>query len=272
MIFQKGGDCLTALYTILGIIAFFVIVFSIRVVLILDYENDVDLWVKWLFIKFRLLPFVSKKKPDTEEAKEAQAEPPATAPTEESPPSDEPAEPEQPPAETKPEQAAAPTEGDTKPPSKEKKPSFLKQLYEIHGFDGLLKMVQDAGNALKGFFGRVLSAFVIDELYLTASVSGGDAADTALKYGKICEKLFASLGAIVSTCKVKKYDVNVYPDFLGKGMHGKLHVKLSVRPIKLTNAAVALAFSLLFKVVLKILFKKQKSPKINKNVKGGASS
>ena len=52
---------MTALYIILGIIAFFVIVLSIPVVLDLEYTDAVRCKVSWLFLKFDLYPFPEKK-------------------------------------------------------------------------------------------------------------------------------------------------------------------------------------------------------------------
>ena len=53
---------MTALYIILGIIAFFVIVLSIPVVLDLEYTDAVRCKVSWLFLKFDIYPFPEKKK------------------------------------------------------------------------------------------------------------------------------------------------------------------------------------------------------------------
>ena len=58
---------MTALYIILGIIAFFVIVLSIPVVLDLEYTDAVRCKVSWLFLKFDLYPFPEKKKKEETE-------------------------------------------------------------------------------------------------------------------------------------------------------------------------------------------------------------
>lgn len=61
----------------------------------------------------------------------------------------------------------------------------------------------------------------------------------------------------------QKYEVNVVPDFISQENKAQFALSLSVRPIKLTNAAVVLAFRLLFKVLLKLL---KGSKKKNKSV------
>ncbi|HZJ78598.1 MAG TPA: DUF2953 domain-containing protein, partial [Clostridia bacterium] len=104
-------------------------------------------------------------------------------------------------------------------------------------------------------------------LYVNITVSKGDAAQTAIEYGKICSQVFPAMGFICSNMKVKKYDLNISPDYLANKSKAKLYAYLSVVPIAITNAAVVLAVKLLFNVLLKILFKNMKSQKINQTNK-----
>ena len=149
--------------------------------------------------------------------------------------------------------------------SKEKQPkqgnSFLKQLYIDQGYDGIVKMLQGVKNSLGGFFGKLYRNIVIDELYLTMITVGNDAADTALKHGKLCAWAYPILGKLISTCKVKKYNFDFTPDFIGVKSNATAYVRLHLTPIKLTNSVVVLAVQLVFKVLFKLLFAKKKSDK-----------
>ena len=58
---------MTALYIILGIIAFFVSLLSIKFTVTVHYENDVAVSVQWLFLKFEILPKKEKEKPQHEQ-------------------------------------------------------------------------------------------------------------------------------------------------------------------------------------------------------------
>jgi hypothetical protein len=40
-------------------------------------------------------------------------------------------------------------------------------------------------DSLGSFFGKLYKTFTINEFYLTMHVTGSDAADTAIKYGKL---------------------------------------------------------------------------------------
>ena len=94
--------------------------------------------------------------------------------------------------------------------------------------------------------------------------AGGDASDTAIKHGKLCAWLYPVLGKLVSTCKVKKYDFDISPDFLAPKSTAEAFVRFHLRPIKITNGAVVLALQLVFKILFKILFSKKKSDKSKK--------
>ena len=94
--------------------------------------------------------------------------------------------------------------------------------------------------------------------------AGSDAADTAIKHGKLCAWLYPVLGKLVSTCKVKKYDFDISPDFLAPKSTASAFVRFHIRPIKITNAAVVLVLQLVFKILFKILFSKKKSDKSKK--------
>lgn len=226
---------MTALYIILGIILFFVILFSVRLSVILSYGEKNTLSIKWLFIN---IPIYDSEKPKKKKPKK----------------------------EKKKKDTKEESKDDTKEEKKEDKPkkggnSLVKQLYLDRGIDGIEKMLYSTGKALGGFFGKLFKTVTVDEFYLQMKIVGSDAADTAISYGKLSAWLFPTLGKMVSTCKVKKYDVNVSPDFLGNEKEASLYTRISVTPLRITNAAVVLVFELLFKVLLKVLSSSSKSKK-----------
>lgn len=222
---------MTALYIILGIIAFFVILLSVKVAVTVHYEDDVAVSVKWLFLKFNILPKVEKEdKPEKKKEKKKKEE----KPKEES--------------EVIPE------------PKKKKKDNMFVRFYRNRGVEGVVQLLKDAANAVGGMFKRIGRAFLFEELIISLTVGAGDSAETAIKYGKTCSVAFPAMGLIVDTMRVKKYNIEINPDFIyGKNV-AKLHTQISVRPIRLINAVIIVAFELLFKVVLKLL-RHSKAPK-----------
>lgn len=286
------------LLTVFGIIVFFVLVLSIRVTVLIEYKEYIELQVKWLFLKFNLLPIIEKKSDEKTEAQgenkektnsEAVPEPePVTVPKPVTQTADIKKEEKKEEASvTEPafEKEEISSDGVKLPSSKDeakkavkpaaKPPSILKDLWEAHGYDGLVKMLKDSVDALNKFLGNTLKAIIIDELYYTMRVSKPDAAETAIEYGKVCAELYPLFGSIISRLKTRKYDINIYPDYIAYKNEMHLQIKLLVIPRKVLNAAIAFAMKLLFKVVLKVLIKLLRKPKEqskinNKKSKGGA--
>lgn len=232
---------MVALYIILGIVLLFVVLFSMRVTLIVDYAEKTVVTVKYLFLKFTV--FDSSKPESEKKAKKPKKEKKGKTDTTDNP------------GET----TSGNSVADSKP--KTKGNSLLKQIYLDHGYDGIVKMLNAVKTSLSGFFGKLYKTIVFDELYITMITAGGDAADTAIKHGKLCAWAYPILGKLVSTSKVKKYDFNFSPDFLASKSEASAYVRLHVTPIHITNAAVVLALQLAFKVLFKILFSKNKSDK-----------
>ena len=149
--------------------------------------------------------------------------------------------------------------------------NLFKQLYIEQGYDGIVKMLVAIKESLSSFFSKLYKTFTINEFYLTMHITGDDAADTAIKYGELSSWLFPVLGKIVSTCKTKKYDIDISPDFLGVKNEADLYLNVSVVHIKITNAVIVLAIQLVFKVILKILFAGNKAKK-SVNIKSTKNS
>ena len=221
---------MTALAIILGIIAFFVLILSIRFTVYMTYDEEFMLDISWLFIKLHILP-----KKEKEEKPKKEKEPKK--------------ENEEEPSEEKPE--------------KEKKDNILVSFYKNQGFSGVLQLLKDTVNAINGMFGTIFRHFVFRELKLYMTVGSADAAETAQLYGKTCAAVFPAMGLITSTCNVKEYDCAVRPNFMVAEKTAVFRVVLSFRPIFATTAVVVLAFKLLFKVVFKLLKNKPKEP-VNK--------
>ncbi len=217
---------MTALYIILGIIAFFVILLSIKFAVTVHYEDDVAVSIKWLFIKINILP-KQEKKPKKEKKKKEKKDKKEEEPKKE--------------------------DETVKEPKKKKGDNMFVRFYKNRGVDGVVQLLKDAVAALGGMFGRIGRAFTFEELYIALKIGGADSADTAIKYGEVCAGAFPAMGLFVNKARVKKYSIDIAPDFIYNKTEARLHTQISLRPIKLINAVFVLVFELLFKVVLKLL-------------------
>ena len=229
---------MTVLYIILGIIALIVILCSVKVKITAEYGEAFSLDVKWLFVKAHIFPQTEEQKAKKAAKKAKKEEKKKKKPKKEKPKKEE--------------------------KTSEPKSNIFKDFYENQGFAATVELIQTAASQLGGFLGSVYRAFVIENLRLLLIVSSGDdAARNAIKYGKVCSAVYPSMGFICSNMKVKKQDVKVISDFISQENRAEFELALSVRPIKLTNAVVVLAFRLFFKVLLKLL---KGSKKKNKSV------
>lgn len=220
-----------ALYIFLGIVLFFITVLSIPVKLYGEYFDSFLLKASWFFIHFNIYPSEKKSKEEKQ---------------------------------TSPEKESVKDEAVAEKSTEE---NIFKRFYNNQGVDGVLELINNAGYSLGRFSNSLKKHFVFKQLYLWMTVSKyHDAGNTAIEYGKMCQRIFPAMSFICSNFPVRKYDIDIHPDFLGNKTDASFVFEISVRPIFIINAAIVLAFRLLFKVVIKFL-KGTKDKNINK---GGA--
>lgn len=209
-----------------GIIFLIVGILSIPVRVSFTYSDKIYLTVKYLFIKLNILP-VSDKKKDKK---------------------------------PKPEKEEKPKE-DIEETPKEKKPNPILNMLKANGYDGMMEVLKNLGQVMGKYGGKLFKSVVFDEIDIYADIGTGDSARTALKYGETCQIVYPLVGFICSNNVVKKYDINIEPDFLANNSDGEFHLDFHLIIRKITNATIAMAVRLLFKVVLKFLKgAKNKSP------------
>lgn len=207
---------MTFLYVLLGIITFFIIVLSIPVHIIIGYDDKIRVSIRYLFIKLNILP--AKQRPKKEKKPQE--------------PKPEKEEPEQ-----------------SKPP-KEKKPNPIIEMVKANGYDGMMTVLSNLGRILKIYGGKLFKSVVFDEVDLYICVGTGDSAATAIKYGETCQKVYPVMGFICANNVVKKYDINVEPDFLANKTEGEFYCDLHLCIRKIINASIAMVVRLIFGVVI----------------------
>lgn len=229
------------LTVIFSIIALFVIILSIPLKVALGYDDKISLDIRYLFVKLKILP-TDPNKPKKEKAPK-----------------------EKKPEEPKKEEAP-----------KEKKPNPIVEMAKANGFDGMMEVLGNLGNVLKIFGGKLLRSIVFNKADINITVGTGDAASTALKYGKTCQKIYPIMGFLCSNNVVKHHNINVSADFLANDTKGNFYFEMNICLRKIINSAIGLVVRLIFDVVLKFLKngKKKKAPQTEntQNVNNTASA
>lgn len=109
------------------------------------------------------------------------------------------------------------TKTDENDKNKKKKPNYIKELQRKEGIVGIMTFVsnlfQSASNAVITLF----KGFHIYSLYVKILIGGGDAAQTAQSYGRVCKYYYPLKGAILGGMKVDNYDDWIAPDFIAPG-------------------------------------------------------
>lgn len=209
------------LYILIGIVVLFALILNIRAHIHLEYEKELTAYAKWAFIKIPLLPAPEKKPKPKKETPPAKAETPA----------------EETPKEPKP-----------------KGPNPLATIYENEQLKGILEILRKLLELVDKFGRRLVNSFVIDEMFLDIEVTKGDAAQTAEEYGKMCRRVFPVTGAVCANCNVKKYSINVEPDYIANpGTKAAFSMEISLNPRKLINAVLAFAFGAVFKIGIRLI-------------------
>lgn len=218
---------------LLGIVLFFVSVLSVPVKVTLAYDNKIRVSVKYLFVKLNILPVGPKKEKKPK----------------------------------KPKAPATPKESEKKEQApKEKKPNPILEMVKANGHDGMMTVITNLGNVFKTYGGKMFRSVVFDRLDLDITVGTGDSAATAIKYGQICQKVFPVMGFICSNNLVKKYDINVQPDFLANKTEGEFYCEMKICVRKIINSTVGMVVRLIFKVGLKFITGAKKNNKENEEI------
>lgn len=201
-----------ALYILLALALLITFLCLLKLRFTAEYHEKLTLKLKVLFFEFTLVPYDKKKK------KKRKKKVPKTKKEK--------------------------TDTKTK---KEKKPSLVKKLSDKKGVEGLFsiltEIVQLATSTLKGLF----TSIVIEHFDLSLTVVGEDAADTALKYGKLCGVVYPAVSVICSTAKCEDYNVNVTPDFDDEAkMKTSAYAQFYIRVYHIFRYGLKAAIKLLF--------------------------
>ena len=218
-------------WILLAVLALIVFVLCVKVRFEVRYsKEETSVRLGWLFLSLPLYP--ARKKGGKKPAEEKKAEPEE---------------------EKKPEEKT-----EEKPKEKTKKQNPLAAFYEAEGFEDALTLIKTAGAYLKTFFGGLCRGVVVDEFYLEMRCTRSDAASTAVYYGEVCAAVFPILGAYASRLRLKKYDVNIYPDYIARFSDASFEIRFHIVPMYFIGILLALVFRMIFGVLLKLLLPKKK--------------
>lgn len=168
---------MTALFIILGIIVFILLLLFLPISVFLSVKDDFKVIVKFSGIKV-----FDSSKPKKEKKEK-----------------------------TKPQDTENETQKEQK--KENKLVNTFKNKKEESGIVGAVRYFGEIAKIILGKLVWFLKKLKFDHIRLNLSVSSEDAADTAIMYGTICTALYPILSLITSNASVKYKEINISADF-----------------------------------------------------------
>ena len=98
----------------------------------------------------------------------------------------------------------------------QKKQNFITKLIDEEGIVGILTLVSNLLETVSTAMTTLFRGLHIYSLYVKMIVGGGDAAQIAQDYGRICGIYYPIKGVILNGMKVDQYDDLIEPDFIAE--------------------------------------------------------
>lgn len=120
------------------------------------------------------------------------------------------------------------------------KKNSLQELLKEKGIGGFLSFLGRMAQIAIGAGRRLFSHIVLRKYELELSVAGSDAADTALRFGKMNAAVYNASSVLLHTMKHKdkKVSICVFPNFFSEDSGVEFHGVVSVQGVWLLTAAM----------------------------------
>ena len=233
------------------IVLFLIIIFRQSITVTVDYENKLDLKVKFLFFTIYPTKPKKKKKPKKEKKKKAQKNAENTEISAEK--SDENGQAEK--------GAEASEEGGDTPAEKGKKEKKPKKKLNID-IEMIMDYVENAWPPVKKLFKKIRWY----DIYIDWVVASDDAAKTALQYGGICAFLYPFFEWLTTYFTAHVKEVHIEPDFSKEKQDIFIYFVLKLRLSTALACIIWLAWRVL-KTYLKYNQNNEPKAKTNKKSK-----
>ncbi|MBS5481396.1 MAG: DUF2953 domain-containing protein [Clostridiales bacterium] len=194
---------MTAWWIVLGILAFVLLLLLLPVHVSLRFREELEVRVRYAFVSLRVYP--RPEKPAKKEKKKA-----------------------------------ARAHRRAKKKETEEKLPQLEKLFKEDGVSAVAAYLQMMAKLAADALRRALRVIVVDRLQVRLIVVGEDAADTAVRYGKICAAVYPAQAVLETVMKVRRRQIDVEPGFLQEKSSTAVDLRAHVQPLRVLAAAVGL--------------------------------
>lgn len=189
-------------YIVLAVIAFLLLLLCVPVHFCASYDGEVRASVRWLFIKYVILPQPEKEKKKT------------------------------------PEKAETAEKTEKKKDRKQSKPlpDILSEVnYYLREFQSGIKVI--------------VKSVRIHRFSFLWKVSGEDAADCAIRYGRICGIIGTTISLTGDLFRADSVKIRVFPDFIAEEDETAVDTDIKAVPIGVLAGALIIAFKYIKKII-----------------------
>lgn len=142
------------------------------------------------------------------------------------------------------------------------KDNKISGIIKEKGLCGFLKILKELIKIVLGSAKELFKKIYIDFIDLSIVVVGDDAADTAIKYGKIYSFISFASSVLMENLNVSKSHINVAPGFNFKESKVNCIAKIHFIPLSIVKIAISMLFNFIKNVYLN---------QININLRRGVS-
>lgn len=223
--------------SLLAIIGLVILALCIPLFVYIKYEDELLIDVRVLFIRFRVHP---KQESDGKDSFVQKLWNKLTGKTKE-------------------------TETEEKTESAEK--SKFRELFSDRGASGAIEFLWEILKLVCGRFAKVMRGAVVSKFNLDLEIVGEDAADTALRYGKLCGVIYPALSLIFQNVRKYRHEINMRPNFNNEHEYDQVRIDAVLRfyPILAALHVAALLISILISEIRRQIAEKQPETIVNSN-------
>ncbi|MDO5448600.1 MAG: hypothetical protein Q4F70_03220 [Clostridia bacterium] len=116
----------------------------------------------------------------------------------------------------------------------------VKDFLSGFSFDSIVALITSLGSTTGTTLGKVAKKINIKRLNVGLVIGGDDAAETALKFGRIGAVLYPALGKITNSLTVGDVSLDMTPDYLANKNSGEIHTVIALRPLTLLTPFIGM--------------------------------
>lgn len=206
---------MTALYIILGILGFIILLLICPIRIRIVYDGELRLRLGYLFLNFNILPKEEEKHVSVESSENKSPNKPKKKDND---------------LEKLQAEPKRDNDSENAKPEQEKKTNPILEFKDKHGLGGIFGIVKNLLDILAEIPKKLSRHLVIKLLDVKLLIVGQDSADTAIKYGYACSVIYPIVSILKNNLKIKKDNEEIVAGFLADETAAEFTFYAGIKP------------------------------------------